>query len=369
MYAGTEYLLVETIAKSLNFHPVFIEPSDNRACFKYTQVMAPTIVGYCKMLKEKIVALAGFPDYESINSLEHFHTSPSYYSMKQILVSAHQQVIKQGLAPSEAISMSLLIPLLVSILAVAISLSIIQRFMPDGRGDTFSGILFNVISLVCLEAIQTGPLNDPNKIILGVWMVCSFIVISLIFGEITSMTAAPKIEGMVINSFDDMKLYDVSWIVWPLQKYDDAVKILLPKLAKRRKEMFFRDGLQFVLDNPTEYVFITPKEPIEPLIQMYFWAGKGQSPFHFSPPLDGFGFPQANMVILQRKDSPYRHAIDKAVSQVIASGIFRFKFASETLKILPKFKGNENSNSKGVVEAKKLTMTIGHLLPSLMVIS
>ena len=86
-------------------------------------------------------------------------------------------------------------------------------------------------------------------------MLSSFFVISLVFGEMTSLIAKPVPDGTVINTADDMEEMGVSWLAIPFYRVDSFLKLKLPKLAKRKKKMAVRDGLQYVLDHPLEYVY------------------------------------------------------------------------------------------------------------------
>ena len=367
IYAGSHYLLLETIAKSLNFKPVITAPADGRACWNATKEGQYFIVGYCQMLKEKMVELSGFADYQDPNGHSHiyFHPSPVIYTIKTVIISARQEVIKEVLAPTDSIGTALLMAVVASVLAISLCLWKIQNYMPVRRRDNLCGIIFQTITTLCLEPLTIRNMSNAKRIALGVWIICSYFVISLIFGEITSMTASPRFEGVTINSIEDMKVNNMSWISFPLYGYDGVFQKKLPQQAERSRRMFLHEGLKFVLDHPKEYVYIAAKEVVDPVIQMYFWDGEGKNPFHFSPPVPKVQ--EGNIIVVQRKDSPFHSVIDQKILNIVASGLFAFKFGPETLKFVPKFKDGKQNSKMEEEKDKPLTFTLAHLKPSLIV--
>ena len=365
LYTGPEWLTIETLGKSLNFNPVLVQPKDGMAC---EIVDFGTPAGFCKQLLDKEVALAGFPYPSTELSNQILQPTQIYHQLKHRIVSARQEIKNQGMSPSDALSFTVVLPILSSVVLVAACLWLIQIFMKEEEVSTFSELLLQVISALFLEPINFKNFNNPKLIAYGVWMVASFFVISSVFGEITSMTATPVTSGITINTIEDMKTHDYSWVRFNL--YDDLeiFEEALPDKVKNVKELGLLEALQFVLKNPTKYVFPMAREAVDPLIRMYLWDGKGENPFHFSPPV--LGKIPSFMNVLQRKDSPFRNEIERVVGQMNAAGLYTYKFIPDTLDILSQFFKSPNVPIQIDQDADNVVrLTIEHLRPSLILIS
>ena len=90
--------------------------------------------------------------------------------------------------------------------------------------------------------------------------------------------------------------------------------------------------MQYVLDNQTKYVVVAPRSAVQALIRLYFWNGKGPSPFHLSPPIEGE--PPIPISSVLRKGSPLTEMITRRVLDIEAAGLVRGKFMPETTEIL-----------------------------------
>ena len=80
--------------------------------------------------------------------------------------------------------------------------------------------------------------------------------------------------------------------------------------------MDIKEGLKYILENSSNYVYVFPREAIDPIIRQNFWDGKGRNPFHFSAPLLG-DYPQM-LTLLVRKDSRFSGAIQKRFFSLIS---------------------------------------------------
>ena len=363
VYAGSEYFFLEALAKALKFTPVLIRPNDDLACMQVNSSGQYKLVGWCLLLQEKIVTFAGFPGFLDIRTEEIFHQTQPYYYVDSIIVSARQQIKNTGMAPSKVLKSSLVLPILASLLGICVCLWVIQK-LELGADDTFVGLMLEVIASLFLEALVLRNLNDPKRIILGVWMICAFLVISLVFGEITAMTTMPNTAGLTINTIEDMKKYDYSWVSMALYNYDAILKEKLPEQAKRSKKISsLEDALTFILDNPTEYVLIIPQEGVEPLIRIGFWDGKSENPFHFSPPIDGA---KTNALsVFQSKDSPHRKTVDIKILHLTEAGLYNFKFKPDTLEILSRsYKAKPGEAESKSMDGGQVEFSIKHLQPS-----
>ena len=108
--------------------------------------------------------------------------------------------------------------------------------------------------------------------------------------------------------------------------------------------MDVKEGLQYVLDHPLKYIYFYAKAGIEPYIRLYYWNGKGNSPFHISAPVQG-AYPYL-ITIIQRKDSPYRDKITQKTLEIDAAGLTH-KFNADMDDLLAKLsRVKEDVNSK-----------------------
>ena len=109
---------------------------------------------------------------------------------------------------------------------------------------SFVNLLFDTFSILCLEPVQYRNFNIRRMVITGVWMVNCFFIISTLFGEITSHAAVKKPLTNYINTAEDMKERNISWIVSPNYRLDEFLVKQLPEQAKYRKVMDVTEGLR-----------------------------------------------------------------------------------------------------------------------------
>ena len=170
---------------------------------------------------------------------------------------------------------------------------------------------------------------------MGLCLITAFFVISNALGELTSTSVADEPTQKYINSIEDMKNQNVSWI----DSYNlDTEGVLLEKLPEQSlsmKEMEPVQALEYILQYPTKYVFLGVKEGVEALIRLNFWNGKGESPFHFSPPIPGI-MPLIITPFL-RRGSPYTETITRKILDADAANLVAGKFIPEVVDFLAQF--------------------------------
>ena len=120
-------------------------------------------------------------------------------------------------------------------------------------------------------------------------------------------------------------------------------------------------GLKYVRQNPSKYVYIYAEVGAMPFIRLYSWNEKGENPYHFSPPLVGDA--PWMLTVFQRKDSPYKDSLTMAMLRYEASGILRGKYMPDTLNIIASTskldkRYQENDQSSGV----SVIHTMGYFL-------
>ena len=332
---GGDYLLLNLIANALNFKFSAIEPVDRSLCFlklstnssSSTNVINPTQdeirpAGYCKLFLENKVQLI---EFGCISCLRYqvFDVTAVFYRVEIVLISAKDAVKTQEMVLSIVLNPSILLLILSSAIFVSIFLTISNKV---GKNNQQIGIMdtwIQTISMLCLEPLTVNYQKTSQRIILGVWMVSCFFVISGVFGDITSTTAKPSENKIFINTVQDMRKYDLSWITTLYVRYDDILRETVPEKVERKLKLPAKRALQYVIDNPHKYVFFYPKVMADPLIRRYFWNGISENPFHFSPSIQGN--PSHPSTIVQKKDSPYRDAITRKLLRIEAAGLFIHK--------------------------------------------
>ena len=127
-------------------------------------------------------------------------------------------------------------------------------------------------------------------LIIGIWMITSFSIISRVFGKMTSITSIPIESRRAINSLVDMVTNKMSLLTAPYQNID----VLLPSgdtrnqfLKSTKKLIGIKEGLKSVLDNPDDFSYLFWKDTTDPI--------------HFSGPVGRM----IHITSLLRKEAPY----------------------------------------------------------------
>ena len=113
---------------------------------------------------------------------------------------------------------------------------------------------------------------------------------------------------------------------------DDTLWRELPDQLKFRKIMLIEEGLEYVLQNPSKYIYVAPKESSDAYIRIHFWDGKEENPFHFSPPVAGES-PKLVSSYLP-KGSSFSATFQKQSLVIEAFGLFRHKFMPEAVNVI-----------------------------------
>ena len=322
---GQEYWNLKYLSKSLNFDFAIKTPKSKRVCFTDTD----DLVGYCKMLDKKEVQLAGFPESIGEWSYHYFAPTAVYYIVTNVLISA-KPVIEDSVTLT--FDSAMLSAVLVLFFIVVFTLYIIERFSSNQNRRPFVSLLFDAFGIMFFESVPVRHLNLACKIVTGIWMIGCFFIISAAFGEITSAATVKKPLTNYINTVEDMKERNISWIIPPTWRLDAFLAEQLPEQAKYKKVMDVTEGLKYVRENPSKYVYIYPEVAAVPFIRLYLWNGKGTNPYHFSQPLVG-DVPWM-LTIFQRKDSPYKESLTMEMLRSEAAGLLRGKYMPDTLNII-----------------------------------
>ena len=324
---GQDYWLLKYLSEALNFEINIYQPRSNRVC--RTEKPEESLKGVCEMLYEKEVQLAGFPVAIDEFSFHYFAPTAVYFMFNTVLISANPALED---SVSFTLNSTTLLTVFVLYIIIVLTMYTIERFQRSGDKSGFITLWFDAFATMCLEAVQFGNLHIGRSIVAGVWIVSCFFIISTVFGEITSAAAVKNPLTTYINTLEDMKERDISWIVPPTQLLDAFLAKQLPKQAKFKKVMGVTEGLKYVLKNPSKYVYLYAKEAADPLIRLGIWNGKGTNPFHFSPPLVG-DIPWM-LTIYQQKGSPFKDALTMGMLRNEAAGLLRGKYMPDTLNII-----------------------------------
>ena len=331
----------------------------------------------------KEVEIAGFP--AKLNYwMHHFFEPTGVYHFDRIrLVSAQPKKESENTIKTKS---SLLIAVAVICISLLSTFMIIAAFDGNRKPNGYIWIIFEVFAILTLEGVRFCHLGRPQKLALtALWLLSAFFIISNVLGEVTSNSVAEKPIYQYINSIDDMKRRNISWVD-PFLLSENILTKKLPEQFDRSNNAtgqlfgeFFekdevREGLKFILDHPTEYVLLAPtKEAVDPYIRAYFWNGSGENPFHFSPEIkDDVPILLTNFL---RRGSPYTETFTRKTLEMVAAGLYKGKFIPEATDLIAKYpeilnkydgqgetwKEEEKGKEKDEGEEEEITMGLQYI--------
>ena len=330
-YRGSEYMLLDTISKPLNFQILAKQPKDGKACMDYE---ALKLVGFCAMLNNKEVDLAGFVYTINSESTLFFDPTAVYSILGRNIISANVPLKVTWSSIASSLDPAILIALLISYLLFVHAYWILGKYWYGHMNENYLEINFIFFSALWLEAVSLRRPGGLQMVTAGMWMLLCLFVTSLVFGEITSITASVAAAIKPVNSPEDMVKNELSWV--SQSNYDEDYYLFnderMNNLKKKRKLMSPTEALQYILDNPNEYVYYGNFATLEPVVRYYFLPNKTRNPFHVSPSLD---VPYL-ITILVHKDAPFTEAITKKLLDVEASGLYRQKYVPDVYDMFGK---------------------------------
>ena len=234
VFGGSEFWLIETLASSLNFNLVLKESVNKTACLHRSKNRFE-VIGFCKMLLNNEVQMGGFPTALPYNLNLFLEKTAIYYTDHVYLISATPTFEKKWNTMLPSIEPYILLLILISYILVSIIIWLTHISQDDA--EELSDVFLRAFAILCFESVRFRQLRVSKQLILGVWMICCTIVISLVISEITSVIAKPSISGKVINTLQDMEKHDVSWVTLPAYHVDIELQRHLPKQYPKRKKL------------------------------------------------------------------------------------------------------------------------------------
>ena len=190
---------------------------------------------------------------------------------------------------------------------------------------------------------------------MALWLITAFFVISNVLGELTSTSVTEQPVRKYVDTIDDMRERNMSWV--ETYYMDGMLERNLPEQHDNSKTMNAIEGLRYVLEHPEKYIYYSPKEAAIGPIRSNFWNGRGDSPFHISPPIDG---EEPRLVTgFLRKGSPYTETITRKTLDMLAAGLYRGKFIPDTNMIFAQ-EGQRFINDTSV-EEEEITVSLESL--------
>ena len=359
-YGGQLYWFLETIAMATDFKPQIIEP-ENRAQCLYDE-RNNTFTGFCQMLLNDEVDMGGFPAGLSYELNVFFDYIGVFHMARNRLISAQP---KKKMETKMQFKLSVLVVILTASAVFLCVMLFIELLGGNRRIDGYFQVFFTISSILFLEAMRFKKMKGFRTIIIGAWIITCFFIVVNVIGDITSISVAGISMMKEINSIEDLKERNISWIQYPFINTEDTLWKELPEQSKFRKIMYRKEGLEYVLKNPTKYVYVFPKEAVDSIIRIHFWDGNGENPFHFSPPVRGSSPIMACNYV--KKGSSYAEILYKKSLSIEAAGLYRGKFMVDTVNLLVQsntlHKGGDVSNNKVLkrivrVDLKSLKMVL-----------
>ena len=336
-FSGSEYMVLQTLSKSLNFKFVIKQPKDGKSCYVDNITKSS---GVCGMLVRNEADIAGFVAGIFDYNFPAVDPTGIYYISGRVIVSATPPL--NTLWTSSSAAPIILILILLCYLVLSTIYCIIGRFWHHDPTAKYIHTLVLFFSILWLEAVRLKQLRSLQMMILGMWMVVSYFLMSNAFGQITSVRISAGPSRDPIDSVEAMAKNKISWVTHHAYRFDHGLirKEIMYELSKKKLLMNPKEGLEFVQNKPNEYIYYAPRELVEPTIRHYFLGNKSRNPFDISPSLD---VPML-ITVLVRKDCPYREAFTRKLQQLHSSALHN-KFIADTMDMFGKdIKENRESN-------------------------
>ena len=370
VYEGMDVRYLKVIAKAMNFKLGIKTPPDGEACNpNYT---TKDYDGFCKMLLNNEVQMAGFPNGYTFD-VNHF-TDPSsvYLIVNTVIISVAPAMKKEWSSMLNSLQPSVLVCLLLPILFLALIIWVTEKVSLNLKTSkknqiprTYTHSVLQFIAILFQEGIEFSNVQLCKQIIFGTWMICCFFFMSLILGQLTSVCITAKPENKVVNTPEDMQENSLSWITIPSYDIDRILKEKLPDLTPKHKKMQIKEGLQYILDHPKEYVYFFPRVVVEAMSRLYFWNGLSRNPFHYSPAV--IGRPPHILTSQQRKDAPFTEDLTRRMLEMAAADVYGTKIGYDVQQVINRFANA--GDLPGFEEKRVIAMTMETLMGVIIMLS
>ena len=173
---------------------------------------ATNITGYCDMLYRKEVEIGGFGLDIYYENYQYLDPTGVYNVVHRRIISVRPVVKKERTYEINKIVMLVMLAFCIAFACLSV---IAERVYGTNTINRYVGEVFKIISILFLESVRCTNSRLINTIILGLWIACWFFAIFNYFGEMTSTAIVDKHETTYINTLEDMKERNISWISPP----------------------------------------------------------------------------------------------------------------------------------------------------------
>ena len=188
-YIGQDYWLLQYLSKSTNFSINAIHSWSYCNYDVYDDATLIPDTGYCYLLFKGWVDIAGLPAIITYWNYHFFEPAGVYNIVYNRLVSAAP---KQQSKTSIKVRSTLLVAVGTAY-GSFVAISILMAFVDGERNlNNYIWILFEMFAILCLEGVQFGRMRGLRQLIMGIWLLTAFLVISVALGEITSTSVAKE---------------------------------------------------------------------------------------------------------------------------------------------------------------------------------
>ena len=210
IYSGITYWVMEYLAESMDFKIVSL-PTDNAPCFvhdtKKIKQQDVILSGVCKSaVNEEAEITNGMIDYRMAHYFEAFGVTDIIFNR---LVSAQP---KKELKVGIKFKSTFIIAIMITYFTFICVLFMIEGFQGTRNFDEYTWIMFELLSVICKEAVRFRNLGGLRHLLMAVWMIACFFAITDILGELTSISTAGEPLQPYIDSLENMKQRNISWI-------------------------------------------------------------------------------------------------------------------------------------------------------------
>ena len=255
----------------------------------------------------------------------------------------------------EAFTLIVWIGTVLSGLFTGLVLYLIKMYSPEDSHISLSEAVVLPFIVLSSEPIVVNKPSSGTILILSVWLLMSFLVVSFYSGSITSLTLTPAYTEEPINTATDLSKSGRYWWVKKGSGNDIAFENfpeLYPfKLHWKVNETMF-DVLSLIKSEPDKYVLLndltsTPLQAIQ-----YFYEEDGRNPFHFSHKI----YATFLNTWLVRKTCPFTEELTLSLMKLIESGLDKYY----KRKHFRKQRKNVEKFGKNVVDKPAIKITIKH---------
>ncbi|XP_068216665.1 uncharacterized protein [Palaemon carinicauda] len=248
----------------------------------------------------------------------------SYTGDITVLVTRKPGSLPKSLALLRPYHVNVWVPIMFTVLIITFTVWILWRARCSYLGGRCNSIseAFVLVWRTLLQNSGIGPECTTDQVMMGFWIICSFVLVSAYQSSLMSHLAVNK-KSKPINSLEDLtsregwrwvaeKMFFTSQAILDFrERSDPAAKKFLSEV----QEMDIETACRQILEG--DLAMLSWNNYINSIISMNYSDGQGRNPYHISPSIHGgktiyiWGF---------RKGAPFQSLIQDTLQRLFESG-------------------------------------------------